>query len=93
MPAVLYGRSLFMAAIFPEVAALGALICSPPWRAPAALSHSADVERYLCPAAHELDGPGMTTRTSSPPGLTPPAATWPICNHRSLRTADRRWGG
>jgi hypothetical protein len=36
---------------------------------------------------------GMTTRTSSPPGLTPPAATSPICNHRSLRTADRRWGG
>ncbi len=52
-----YRRSLFMAAIFPEVVALAALICSPPWRAPAALSHPADLERFLSAAAHELDCP------------------------------------
>jgi len=65
-----YRRSLFMAAIFPEVAALAALICSPPWRAPAALSHSADVERFLCAAAHELDCPDTVG------GLADAIMTW-----------------
>jgi hypothetical protein len=86
-----YRRSLFMAAIFPEVATLAALICSPPWRAPAALSHPADAERFLCAAAHELDCPDtvggladaiMTwaaTRATAPP--LEPVSIYPQTSH------------
>jgi len=57
-----YRRSLFMAAIFPEVATLAALICSPPWRAPAPLSHPADAERFSLRGRARAGLPGHSRR-------------------------------
>jgi hypothetical protein len=66
------------------------LKCSPPWRAPAALSHSGDVERFLCAAAHELDFADTvggladaimtwaTTRATPPPE---PVSIYPQTTH------------
>jgi hypothetical protein len=50
-----YQRSLFMAAIFPEVAALAAVLAEPNWQALAPSGTPADANRFLHAAQNTLD--------------------------------------
>jgi hypothetical protein len=87
-----YRRSMFMAAIFPEVAALATLIASPTWRAVAAERRPADLGRLLDTAAHALgcsgggrglDNAVMIWVSAHAHGRPPmqPATTYPQTSH------------
>ena len=88
-----YQRSVFIAVIFPEVAALAAVLAATDWRSLATHGYPADDDRLVRTAQHALgcvDPPRrhdlndaligwMTTRAASP--RLQPAATYPDTHH------------
>ena len=104
MPAS-YQRSMFMAVIFPEVAALAAVLAMPGWQAVAVSGTPADVNRFLhaannalgCadpPNRHDISDTVMICirdRAGAPP--LQPVAAYPDTSHRgdgTPRVADGR---
>jgi hypothetical protein len=88
-----YERSVFMAVIFPEIAALAAVLAAPGWQTLAASDAQANADRFLRAAQHALgcaDPPhrhdisdAVTTwmRTSASGPLLQPASTYPDTGH------------